>query len=79
VTDNYQKLFLQRHIVQQVGRRLILPAPEVRRDVVINGTSNVLCHWKIEANSTKAVCWKLCFLLRIIWKLTTLMKMEICI
>lgn len=79
MTDNCQKLYNQRHIVQQVGRRLVLPAPEIRRNVMINGTSNVLCHWKAEANNKKAVCWELCLLLRTIWKLTTLMKMEICI
>jgi len=69
MTDNCQKLYLQQHSVQQVGRRLTLPAPEIRRNIVINGTSNVLCHWKAEANKKKAVCWELCFLLRTIWKL----------
>jgi hypothetical protein len=57
---------MQRHIVQQVGRRLILPAPEIRRNIVINDTSNVLCHWKAEANNKKTVCWELYCLLRTI-------------
>jgi hypothetical protein len=57
---------MQRHIVQQVGRRLILPAPELRRNILINGTSNVWCHWKAEANNKKAVGWELRFRLRTI-------------
>jgi hypothetical protein len=51
MTNNCPELYMQRHIVQQVGRRLILPAPEIRRDIVINDTSNVSCHDKAETNN----------------------------
>lgn len=55
---------MQRHIVQQVGQRLTLPAPEIRRNIVINDTRNALRHGKAETNNKRPICWKLCLLPR---------------